>query len=198
MSALKKKKVVIIESEKPSSLYIDSRNGILYFNIKELLMGKGRNTPIFLHFLSDEPLSVGDYALSGLIPYQVTNDNLKSNDPKIVATTDYDIPLPKPSPEFIIKFLGKFNMGERIFEVMIQYTYDAIRRSVMDVPRTNYRPKVDKNNYITIKPIKDTYTRKEVEGLLKTLMKADFIDFAKGENAISGWKKYDLFIEENL
>lgn len=198
MSALKKKKVVIIESEKPSSLYIDSRNGILYFNIKELLMGKGRNTPIFLHFLSDEPLSVGDYALSGLIPYQVTNDNLKSNDPKIVSTTDYDIPLPKPSPEFIIKFLGKFNMGERIFEVMIQYTYDAISRSVMDVPRTNYRPKVDKNNYITIKPIKDTYTRKEVEGLLKTLMKADFIDFAKGENAISGWKKYDLFIEENL
>jgi hypothetical protein len=98
------------------------------------------------------------------------------------------IPLPQPSQSFIQRYIEKYNENEQITEVMVEcetyfltdydtpiylreggvyretnvalgWTYEAARQAGF---KEYSKLKVDKNNTITIKPIKDSWSRDEV------------------------------------
>jgi hypothetical protein len=86
---------------------------------------------------------------------------------KIIASTDESLGLPSPSPQFIDKYIEEYNKGKPI-----------------------WLPKTDKNNYITIRKVKDSWARDEVEELIDRL-NDDFSLNIYPEN-IKKW------LEENL
>jgi hypothetical protein len=84
-----------------------------------------------LYFLSDEKIEIGDWILSGvnsdsLQPKQVTSqtliDDLFPWEKKIVATTDPQLGLPRPSNEFLKKYC---ELGG-VSSVLVDYTCKAI------------------------------------------------------------------------
>ena len=116
---------------------------------------------------------------------------------KIIATTDkslkctiqhdsdgfLNIPIPSPSDSFIKKFIERYNEGYPITDVMVEYepdysihcnisaneclTYQSDIKDCKDCPYCKQKLKVDKNNCITIRPIKETWTREEVIALTR-------------------------------
>ncbi len=139
-----------------------------------------------LYFLSDEEIKEGDWVTDGKIVIQVNNQNYWNcaQYPKIIATTDsslkikseYQIEqhseynLPQPSPSFIEKYIEKYNKGEQITEVQVEYEEgDECDCSCMSNTCTHsmFKLKVNpKDNCITIKPIKKNYTKDEVIALV--------------------------------
>lgn len=75
--------------------------------------------------------------------------------------------MPHPSQSFINKFVEKWNSNNPIQYVNVDYDCDhsQMPNKVIDVL------KVDKNNEITITPIKDSWSREEVINHLKMLDK---------------------------
>lgn len=120
---------------------------------------------------------------------------------KIIATTDQSLLLdfnkegdggcdylPQPSDSFIQNYVEAYNVGKPITEVMVEYhpeLYDGTETTASLSGRLKVNPK---NNTITIKPVKDNWTREEV------------IAFAKkyAERCQAPIKPGDRWIEENL
>lgn len=105
---------------------------------------------------------------------------------KIIASTDKILSLPEPSQEFIVEFITEWNQGNKIEEVMVKYeAYHGINTSITEINsisgdgsmnwqgRGDYRDfKLDinpTNNTITIKQIKNIYSREEVINICKNL-----------------------------
>jgi hypothetical protein len=109
----------------------------------------------------------------------------------IIASTNPSLGLPQPSEGFIQKFIEKWNKDEKIEEVDVEYEIDKydIRNQYQDCPSgkywmdepippspdnlysnaSHYIPKVNpKDNTVTIKSIKNSWTREEVITLIKT------------------------------
>jgi hypothetical protein len=109
----------------------------------------------------------------------------------IIATTDTSLmilshngrigyTLPQPSPQFIQKYVELYNRGEVIDRVMVDYEESKCKclscgRSIASTCEYTYKcniqiissePKVDKNNYITITKVKDSWSREEVRNLI--------------------------------
>ena len=128
---------------------------------------------------------------------------------KIIATTDSSlwrpshkyasdvILLPQPSQQFIQKFVEEYNKGNIITDVLVEYElisneeyFGNTINPDDDVPYFDERLKINlKDNSITIKKVKDSYTREEVENLIYSAMKD------RCYTTIAEWKKW---IEENL
>ena len=133
---------------------------------------------------------------------------------KIIATTDtslyihqketISLPervfyLPQPSQQFIQKYIEEYNRGNIITDVLVEYLenytleyYESAIENKRLAQKTNIKEtlKVNpKDNTITIKKAKDSYTREEVENLIYTAMKD------RCYTTIAEWKKW---IEENL
>ena len=131
---------------------------------------------------------------------------------KIIATTDtslyihqketISLPervfyLPQPSQQFIQKFVEEYNKGNIITDVLVEYELisneEYFGNTVNpddDVPYFDERLKINhKDNTITIKKVKDSYTKEEVENLIYTAMKD------RCYTTIAEWKKW---LEENL
>jgi hypothetical protein len=143
--------------------------------------------PQHLYILSDEEikedefdqlLKQGLYFESGNgIIKTITNQRIKTNGDykKIIATTDKSLAMlvsdpiigkaptyfPEPSKSFIDVFVKEYNKGNIITEVMVEYEdyWIGVCHS-LDVA---YRPKVSKDNTITIKKVKDSWTKEEVK-----------------------------------
>jgi hypothetical protein len=83
---------------------------------------------------------------------------------EILATTDKSLGLPSPSDGFIRKFIEKYNAGTPITKVMVEYEeYPITTYGMSDgEPETDTRLKVDKDNCITIRPVKESWTREEL------------------------------------
>lgn len=93
---------------------------------------------------------------------------------KIIATTDSSLKvfidkaymnfgetecLPQPSQSFIEKYVEKYNKGEQITEVMVEYkhfNYPHQAKDFVDHEELNINPK---DNTITIKPMENSYRR---------------------------------------
>ena len=131
---------------------------------------------------------------------------------KVIATTDtslyihqketISLPervfyLPQPSQQFIQKFVEEYNRGNIITDVLVEYELisneEYFGNTVNpddDVPYFDERLKINhKYNTITIKKVKDSWNREEVENLIYTAMKD------RCYTTIAEWKKW---IEENL
>lgn len=174
---------------KPQHLYILSdeeiKDGLILHNSNEI--GKVIST-------TDNHV-VALFPISGEVTCQ------KYNCKKIIATTDKSLAMlvsdpiigkaptyfPEPSKSFIDVFVKEYNKGNIITEVMVEYEdyWIGVCHS-LDVA---YRPKVSKDNTITIKKLKDSWTREEVKILFDRYN--EFIAHHEPEE----WNKW---IEENL
>lgn len=157
-----------------------------------------------LYFLSDDEIKAGDWYLKNgeSIIVSALGEIVKGdykNCKKIIATTDkLEIPyefdkwsiIPKPSEGFIQKFVNAYNSGNPITEVDVEYEeYAEGSYGLSDgEPLILERLKINsKDNTITIKKVKDSWTTQEVINLLQ-----QFNNDKPGEFDCSKW------IEENL
>lgn len=149
---------------------------------------------------------------------------IQTHHKKIIATTDksltinnysdvdrladIEIKLPEPSSAFIQKFVEEYNKGNIITDVMVEYEKLALYGKVLlpCSPHNNesnsdmsiYKDylKISDNNTITIRKVKDSWDREEVESLLYQVVGLwrDPHDSAlyKGKDYLGKW------IEQNL
>ena len=154
-----------------------------------------------LYIISDDEIKEGDWfynihsKIVGRAAFNFGKDELAK---KIIATTtDSSLGLPQPSQQFIQKFVEEYNKGNIITDVLVEYELisneEYFGNTVNpddDVPYFDERLKINhKDNTITIKKAKDSYTKEEVENLIYTAMKD------RCYTTIAEWKKW---IEENL
>lgn len=162
-----------------------------------------------LYFLSDDVIEEGDWFINvgvngNSLPYQYPKFLKAKCSKKIICTTDSSLVsgkgldsfsgkpnlLPRPSEDFIKVFVEEFNKGNQIEWVDVEYEdateYDRVYNKEKYFPRL----KVNSKNEITIRKIKDTWTRDEVIALLHN-MPFD-IDLHYGQGIFNKW------IEENL
>jgi len=127
---------------------------------------------------------------------------------KIIASTDTSLNLPQPSQSFIEKYITEYSKGNNIEDVMFEYEKDKVQHAICKLEiNSNYGNKFisktkeeleklyelgntlkikvnSKDNTITIKKIKDSFTLEEMK-------KA----FELGTNNVSDtWKTFDEFI----
>lgn len=116
-----------------------------------------------LYIISNETnLSTSDWILE--------NNKLKlfnsKSDPnkciKVIATTRTDIDLPKPSSEFIDLFIEEYNYDNYISDVMVEYEEKWINRLGFGAEKEESL-KIKSDNTISIKIIKDTWNKEEVD-----------------------------------
>ena len=171
-----------------------------------------------LYIISDDEIKEGDWCYDKRpdengdlvdIVYQVKNIEFElrtSTEKKIIATTDSSlwrpshkyasdvILLPQPSQQFIQKYIEEYNKGNVITDVLVEYqtklewTYSHSGNRIQE--ESNPFLKINhKDNTITIKKVKDNYSREEVENLIYSAMKD------RCYTTVAEWKKW---IEENL
>jgi hypothetical protein len=188
--SLKKTKVVGLPTDKPTGIFglIDKEGKeTLHYSIMDKVRteGKSLSKGYHLYYLSDDEIKEGDwvYALDTNTPFPVSKQEMKgiTDFPhlykKIIATTDRSLgeptykewtkqlstfkSLPEPSQAFIKKYCEKGGIDE----VMVEYeekfhSPSAIGMSVDEIL------KVSSDNTITIKSVKDSWSKIEVENLI--------------------------------
>lgn len=122
---------------------------------------------------------------------------------EILATTDKSLGLPSPSDGFIRKFIEKYNAGTPITKVMVEYEeYPITTYGMSDgEPETDTRLKVDKNNCITIRPVKESWTREELPiEVMKDMLRYCEVNqiYDKLSNFGDFYYKGKKWIEQNL
>lgn len=128
-----------------------------------------------------------------------TTDSLNTSD-KVFHDTFKQI-LPKPSQSFINKYIEKYNKGEQINEVMVEYIDNGEEGWMGDnyngEPFWNERIELkvnSKDNTITIKAVKESWNRAEVKDLIYSFRNSILIEVSKGQ--VSNFT--DNWIEQNL
>lgn len=133
---------------------------------------RGRVIPQHLYITSDEEIKEGDWCYTGKNEVQqvleISNKHghlifnketlLFIDCEKIIASTDKSLGLPEPSQGFIEKYVSEYNKGNVIEDVLIEYKYWD-HESYGD---WFWKPKVSKDNTITIKKVKDSWDREEL------------------------------------
>ena len=179
-----------------------------------------------LYIISDDEIIEGDWVYENNLNqetqiYQVYNRNnelgffrfrnvwislnrKQNSAKKIIATTDNSLELPQPPQQFIEEFIEEYNQENIITDVLVEYEnkfdgkeyvdeldaygYDKVK-SILKINR--------KDNNITIKIAKDSWSREEV---------IEFGNKVK-EYCKDGWKEetvhrvffeWDKWVEENL
>lgn len=137
-----------------------------------------------LYFLSDEEMKEGDWVINE-VDYlnkrgkiiQLNKEEVQSANhnkdvfKKIIATTDSSLEysfgktasfeLPHPSQEFLEVFVKEYNKGNQIKEVLVEYEEKAAHEVGL-LSNRKYRLKVNsKDNTITTKRAKETFTKQE-------------------------------------
>ncbi len=149
-----------------------------------------------LYFLSDEEIKEGDWKYSYTDKKVSKQDGgfTYEGDKKIIATTDssltklktseyhtgYCIYLPQPSTAFLEVFVTEYNKGNQIKEVLVEYEGvcsncgEYHKESILCSYQGEYASQIapfrlkvnSKDNTITIKKVKDSWNREELESLL--------------------------------
>lgn len=201
----KKCKVLLLPTNEKASLKL-GQNGLL---VNNTLGYDSHFTNQHLYFLSNEEIKEGDWMYNPerepSILQCVGKGSLRGWK-KIIATTDKSLSftwrdnkndlhiyhLPQPSQSFIEKFVEEYNKGNQITEVMVEYN-----EPITEIPKP-YKPysevehldgtlKINpKDNTITIRKIKDSWSRDEVEKLCREA------------RYTTGVVEIDKWIEENL
>lgn len=190
---LKKTQVVMLPTTKEATYICKVTEGtsnfpkdklVLTYDGHMALCGKAINQQ--LYFLSDEKIEEGDwyfdmykniYQRKGEVgnlckKIIATTDNSLQVHKEGVNNTDYWVELPEPSPEFIKKYVTKYNKGEQIISVMVEYEklFTGWNEDQSEKTHDEFIKVNPKDNTITIKPIKDNWTREELDRILNDVM----------------------------
>mgnify|MGYP003508399504 CR=1 FL=1 len=106
--------------------------------------------------------------------------------------------LPRPSQSFIERFIEKYNVGTPITHVMVEYESCEYEGDIFKGEKLHpisHKLKINpKDNTITIKPVKDSWTRKEHEKDLRDLAQLISNKHRFGDGVFD----VDKWIEQNL
>lgn len=117
----------------------------------------------------------------------LSNKVLRYREGNLGEATDY-LPLPQPSQSFIEKYIEKYNKGKRITGVMVEYEgFECSNGHYMNHQTVCNYPHCEQNNYpkfkvsskdntITIKPVKDSWNRDEVDSLIESAYELGYRD----------------------
>jgi hypothetical protein len=175
----KRSKVVMLPTNEKATeigMYKDTKRLVYNQRGKDIPRGEMQH----LYILSDDEIKTGDWYIT------LTNDickcgnktNFTPKGKKLIATTDESLSLPKPSQAFIEKYVKKYNEGKPITDVLVEYEKLALYGTVLlpcsphnnesnsDMSIYSDYLKVSSDNTITIKKVKDSWNRDEVETLL--------------------------------
>jgi len=110
---------------------------------------------------------------------------------KIIATTNKDLGLPQLSQEFIQQYVDEFNKGNIIKTVEVEYNVHGFGTFDMTGlhQQTTSILKINSDNTIGIKLIKDNFSRAEVINLINKF---------SYENCDDAYQRNDKWIKENL
>ena len=210
MSTFKKAKVVMLPTNKPSKLgnLATYKGKSLAKVIKEGVNLKNTTVQFWnLYIISDDEIKEnnthfynphsGQLHISGNhTDYIAIN---KNGCKKIIATTDVSLGLPQPSKQFIQKYIEEYNKGRIIEDILVEYDCDhnQIPIKVIDVLKVN-----PKDNTITIKKVKDSWTREEHISNIKKFsleLGSKIHCFLKEDGTLSvSIQDVNKWIEENL
>jgi len=192
-----------------------------YFNNKYFTQAYLKNSNLssqHLYITSDEEIKDGDNILiikshkdllkNDIIKYNSSIQSIDINNcKKIIATTDKSLiykdkddeilgrcQLPQPSTQFIKAYIEAYNNGKPITKVMVEYN-EFLEMNDPTGKYTTYELKRDKDNTITIKSIKDSWSREEVINLLH-LFGVNINDIEK--QTVCPVNYIDEWIEQNL
>lgn len=101
--------------------------------------------------------------------------------------------LAQPSKQFIQNYIEEYNHKNRIEKVLVEYEKYPDGFDLENGTQYSYGLRINSHNCITIKPIKNSYTREEVIGLL-----SDWTRMASGLNLNLPREKFDKWVEKNL
>ena len=186
MIKFEKAKVVMLPTNNPSKLgnLITYQGHSLAKVTKEGVNPKNTIVQFWnLYIISDDEIKKGDYiycTITNIIEIAKYNhDDLKRDWKKVIATTDTSLYihqketcylpervfyLPPPSQQFIQKYIEEYNKGHIITDVLVEYEYLLDDRAVL--PYWNLKINT-KDNTITIKKLKETYTKEELCQILE-------------------------------
>jgi hypothetical protein len=130
-----------------------------------------------LYITTDEEIKEGDWyywSVTNTIQKAIKDSlgrlpKIEDGSKKIIATTDKSLGLASPSTSFIEKFVEEYNKGNIITKVIVEYESVEYCRPMPMVHQKYYISKVKinpKDNTITIKKVKDSWSREEVIDLL--------------------------------
>ena len=184
MSMFKKAEVIMLPTNKPSKLgdLATYQGKSLAKVIKEGVILKNTTVQFWnLYIISDDEIKEGDWIITNIHNKieQVLNNQTslkfyQERAKKVIATTDtslyihqketYYLPervfyLPSSSQQFIQKYIEEYNKGHIITDVLVEYEYLLDDRAVL--PYWNLKINT-KDNTITIKKLKETYTKEEL------------------------------------
>lgn len=213
--------VVMLSTEDNTALLCidDNSRKLFKFGPKEALWGYQH-----LYFLSNEEIKEGELFIdlrektpdkeyiytAGLGGHAEFANKIGK---KIIVTTDISLLksyseqtlndfacLPQPSKEFIQAFIKAYNESKPITKVLVEYDVITLNEdwSKRPVVVTNeYKLKVNSSNEITIKKVKDSWTKVELRPIFLKLCHdtADYIE--KGYDEKTEFN-IDKWIEENL
>lgn len=172
-------------------------------NITNILKISSLDSPLLwipqhLYIVSDEKPKIGEWSLSNLASAEPWKcDNLEYAKQyqckKIITSTDSSLNLPQPSKQFIQKYIEEYNRGNIIGKVLVEISGFINDSDVGNYEFINKGIKIDSHNCITIKPIKDSYTREEVTTLIKRCFAG-----VEGKYEIIEPLQINKWIEENL
>jgi hypothetical protein len=194
--SFKRTKVVMLSTNEKASLRL-LPNGLLFSNP---LVNEPHLKNQELYFLSDEEIKEGDWCINlnsflehkelcridSKIELERYVQKIENDCKKIIATTNKDlgITLPQPSESFIKKFIEAYNSGKAITEVMVEYNH---LQSTTGLNEEWLKINID--NTITIRKMKDSWSREEVISLC-----TEAINYGKDYNGNLSEK----WIEENF
>ncbi len=153
-----------------------------------------------LYLLSNEKIKEGDWYINNSVIFRAddkfdegNNPNQNKNNKKIIATTDKSLGLPEPSPQFIEEYIEEWNKGNKIIKVMVDYVLDINSYKGSACLKDCYILKVDKNNYITITKVKDSWNKEEVIELC-----FHAYNLRSTDKQVRSTKEMNEWIEQNL
>ena len=191
MSTFKKCKVLLLPTNEKSKIILSFKEKSFNQLIEpKLTLIKESNYQLsniqsqHLYIISDDEIKEGDWCIdSNRNIFQHKNHfPISIGQRKIITTTDSSLGLPQPSQQFIQKYIEEYNRGNIITDVLVEYNYNPDLDNNWDLTKTNdifkFNTKKEFNDYvncvktnpkdntITIKKVKDSYSREEVIDLL--------------------------------
>ena len=149
---------------------------------------KTKNKNGHLYVLSNDEIKEGDYCYSykmNKIVKSTCDVSREANKnigfwEKVIATTDKSLSqtnrteIPQPSQQFIQKYIEEYNRGNIITDVLVEYELISNEEYFLNtinpdenVPYFDEDLKINpKYNTISIKKVKDSYTKEEVDRML--------------------------------
>ena len=181
MSTFKKAKVVMLPTNQKTK-YLMVYSDVEKTKGKLILNGlKNDEYKEYQHIYIisyEEKPDNGDYYIIDDVPELLKNNGLVFIDDscrKVIATTNKTLSqtsrteIPQPSQQFIQKYIEEYNKDNKdniITDVLVEYEYLLDDRTVL--PYWNLKVNT-KDNTITIKKLKETYTKEELCQILENL-----------------------------